>query len=346
MTAKKTASAYARAGVDIDAKMGALRRARRGIEATFTPGVIGRLGSFGGLFRSPGAGQILVASTDGVGTKIKVACAAGRHDTVGGDIVNHCVNDILVQGAEPLFFMDYIGASKLEPGTLAAILRGLCRACRENGCALLGGETAEMPGVYPPGEYDLVGTIVGRVARRELITGAAIRPGDVILGLPSSGLHTNGYTLARRIVFETAGLKPRDPFPGLKRSVADVLLAVHRSYLAPVRALRRRVAVRGLAHITGGGFADNIERVLPAGRCAVIDRSAWTPPPLFRFLAEAGRVDREEMYRVFNMGIGMVVFVRRADVLAALAALSRAGERAVPIGNVRAAARASVELAN
>jgi phosphoribosylformylglycinamidine cyclo-ligase len=326
--------------------LGALRRARRGIVATFTPGVIGRLGSFGGLFRSPGAGQILVASTDGVGTKIKVACAAGRHDTVGGDIVNHCVNDILVQGAEPLFFMDYIGASKLDPGTLAAILRGLCRACRENGCALLGGETAEMPGVYPPGEYDLVGTIVGRVARRELITGAAIRPGDVILGLPSSGLHTNGYTLARRIVFETAGLKPRDPFPGLKRSVADVLLAVHRSYLAPVRALRRRVAVRGLAHITGGGFADNIERVLPAGRCAVIDRSAWTPPPLFRFLAEAGRVDREEMYRVFNMGIGMVVFVRRADVLAALAALRRAGERAVPIGNVRAAARASVELAN
>lgn len=329
------ASAYAAAGVDIDAKMDALRRARRAIEATFTAGVVGRLGSFGGLFRSPGRDQLLVASTDGVGTKLKVAVMAGRHDTVGRDIVNHCVNDILVQGAEPLFFLDYIGASRLEGPVLAQIIRGLCRACRENGCALIGGETAEMPGLYPPGEYDLVGTIVGVVPRREVITGAGIRAGDVLIGLPSSGLHTNGYSLARRIIFEQAGLKLSDRIPGTRRTVADALLAVHRSYLRPIRALRRKVAVRGLAHITGGGFPDNVPRVLPEGLTAHIDRSAWTPPPLFAFLQEAGGVDRDEMYRVFNMGIGLVVIVRGRDVLPALAALRAAGERPVPIGNIQ-----------
>ena len=331
----KPVSAYAAAGVDIDTKMNALKRAKKSIEATFTDGVVGRLGSFGGLFRSPGRDTLLVASTDGVGTKLKVAVMAGQHDTVGQDIVNHCVNDILVQGAEPLFFLDYIGASKLDGAMLAEILRGLCKACRENGCALLGGETAEMPGLYPPGEYDLVGTIVGVVPKKEIITGAGVRVGDVLIGLPSSGLHTNGYSLARKIVFEQAGLKLNDAIPGARKTVADALLAVHRSYLKPIRALRKKVAVRGLAHITGGGFPDNVPRVLPEGLTAHIDRSAWTPPPLFQFLQEAGRVDRDEMYRVFNMGIGLIVIVRGRDVLPALAALRAAGEKPVPIGNIQ-----------
>ncbi len=331
---KQPVSAYAAAGVDIDVKMNALRRARRRIEATFTPGVVGRLGSFGGLFRSPGGGHLLVSSTDGVGTKLKVAVMTGRHDTVGRDIVNHCVNDILVQGAEPLFFLDYIGAAKLDSRVLAAVLYGLCRACRENGCALIGGETAEMPGLYPPGEYDLVGTIVGAVKRNEVITGSEIRAGDVLIGLPSSGLHTNGYSLARRVFFEQAGLRPSDRVPGLRVTVADALLAVHRSYLRPVRALRRKVRVRGLAHITGGGFPDNVPRVLPEGLAAIIDRAAWRVPPLFQFLQKAGGVDREEMYRVFNMGIGMVVMVRAADTAVTLRTLRAAGEKPVVIGRI------------
>ncbi len=339
------ASAYAAAGVDIDRKMAALRRAKRAIEATFTRGAVGRLGTFGGMFRSPGRDTLLVASTDGVGTKLKVAVMSGRHNTVGEDIVNHCVNDILVQGAEPLFFLDYIGASRLDPAVLAQLIEGLCRACRQNGCALIGGETAEMPGLYPEGEYDLVGTIVGAVRRRDVITGREIRAGDVLIGLPSSGLHTNGYTLARQIIFERARLTLDDLVPGDGRTVADALLAVHRSYLRPIRALRRAVAVRGLAHITGGGFPDNLPRILPEGLAAVVDRRTWMPPPLFAFLQQAGGVDRDEMYRVFNMGIGMVAVVRASDADEALRALRRAGERALPIGEVRPRRRRAVELA-
>ena len=330
----KTPSAYAQAGVDIDVKMKALRSARRLIGATATPGVIGGVGSFGGLFRAPGRDQILVGSTDGVGTKLKVAVLAGRHDTVGQDIVNHCVNDILCQGAHPLFFMDYVGASRIDPAVFAAVLRGLCKACRENRCALLGGETAEMPGLYPDGEYDLVGTIVGAVKRRDLVTGEAIRAGDTLIGLPSSGLHTNGYSLARRAILEQAGLKITDLLPGTRVTVADALLAVHRSYLRPVLKLRRAVKVLGIAHITGGGFPDNVPRILPDGLAAAIDRGSWKIPPLFHFIAEAGRVDREEMYRVFNMGIGLVLVVRNRDVPAALRALKSAGERPVRIGNI------------
>ncbi|MDZ4198807.1 MAG: phosphoribosylformylglycinamidine cyclo-ligase [Kiritimatiellia bacterium] len=334
---KRKQSAYAAAGVDIDVKMNALRRAKRGIEATFTPGVVGGIGSFGGLFQAPGRDTLLVSSADGVGTKLKVAALARRHDTVGQDIVNHCVNDILVQGATPLFFLDYIGASRLDPDTLAAVIRGLCKACRQNGCALLGGETAEMPGLYPPGEYDLVGTIVGQVKRREVITGAEIRAGDRLIGLPSSGLHTNGYSLARKVIFETAGLSAGDRIPGVNRTVADALLAVHRSYLKPVQALRTAVRVRGLAHITGGGFPDNIPRVLPEGLGAVVDASAWTCPPLFEFIRTTGRVDLDEMYRVFNMGIGMAVMVREADLWNAIAALRGAGEKPVVIGHIEKA---------
>ncbi len=325
----KRLSAYAAAGVDIDRKMNALKAIGAMVKRTRVPGVLSDIGAFGGLFAAPGRDQVLVASTDGVGTKLKVAAMVGRHDTIGQDIVNHCVNDILVQGATPLFFLDYLGTSRVDPEAFRAVVAGICKACRANGCALLGGETAEMPGLYPPGEYDLVGTIVGTVARRALITGRSIRPGDVVIGLPSTGLHTNGYSLARRVVFEQAGLKPSDRLPGTRQTVAQALLAVHRSYLRPIRRLLKTVPVRGMAHITGGGFYDNIPRVLPAGVRVRIDTAAWTPPPLFRFLASAGDVSREECYRVFNMGIGFVVMVRAADAARALAGLR--AERASPV---------------
>ena len=331
-TRGRAKSAYAAAGVDIDQKMAGIAAIKRMVKATATPGVLSDIGSFGGFFASPGKDQILVASTDGVGTKIKIAALAGRHDTVGQDIVNHCVNDILVQGARPLFFMDYVGSSRFDGKMFEQIVSGLCKACRENGCALLGGETAEMPGLYPPGEYDLVGTIVGVVDRRRTVTGKNVRPGDVIIGLPSTGLHTNGYSLARKIVFGQARLKVADEFPGTGRTVGDVLLAVHRSYLKPVTALMKRVTIQAMAHITGGGFPDNVPRVLPPDVCAVFDRAAWKVPPVFEFLQRRGKVDREEMYRVFNMGIGMAVIVRRKDAAAAMQTLRRAGSRPVAIG--------------
>ena len=331
---KKSVSAYAAAGVDIDEKMAGIDAIKKMVKTTATAGVLNGIGSFGGMFRSPGKDRILVASTDGVGTKLKIAALTGRHDTVGQDIVNHCVNDILVQGAAPLFFMDYIGTSKVDRHVMAAIVKGLCIACRQNGCALLGGETAEMPGVYPPDEYDLVGTIVGVVDRKAVITGGTIRAGDAILGLPSTGLHTNGYSLARKIVFERAGLTVKDRFPGTTQTVGELLLAVHRSYLKPVATLMKQVRVRGLAHITGGGFPDNVPRVLPAGLSAVFDRSSWKVPALFAFLQQAGKVDREEMYRVFNMGIGMVVIVRAAEADRAMAVLRACRAQPVRIGRI------------
>lgn len=330
----KTTSAYAAAGVDIDAKMNALKRAKKLIGDTRTPGVLSDIGSFGGLFRSPGRDHVLVSSIDGVGTKLNVAVLAGRHDTVGQDIVNHCVNDILVQGAYPLFFLDYIGTSVLEPGMIAQLIRGIAKACKANGCALIGGETAELPGLYPPGEYDLVGTIIGAVAKKDIITGRSIRAGDVLIGLPSSGLHTNGYSLARKALFSCAGLGLADKLPGTKISVENALLAVHRSYLKPVQSLLKTVTVRGMAHITGGGFYDNIPRVLPDTVDAVIDKKAWPRPALFRVIQDAAQVSDEEMHRVFNMGIGMVIAVRKADAEPALAALKTAGERPRIIGRV------------
>ena len=330
----KKNSAYGQSGVDIDAKMTALARAKKLIERTRNANVVGEWGSFGGLFKSPGKDTLLVSSADGVGTKLKVAVRAGRHDTVGQDIVNHCVDDILVQGARPLFFLDYIGLGKIDQGVMAQLITGLCKACRENGCALIGGETAELPELYPPGEYDLVGTIVGAVEKKKLITGRGIRAGDVLIGLPSSGLHTNGYSLARAVVFRRAQLECDDTFPGTKQSVADVLLAVHRSYLKPVTALMKKVTIRGMAHITGGGFYDNVPRVLPKNVDAVVDRATWTPLPVFQFIQDAGRVDRDEMYRVFNMGIGLVIVVRPADQARAITALKAAGEAPVVIGHV------------
>jgi len=331
MTKAKKKSAYAQAGVDIDEMMQGLDAIKKMVKGTDTPGVLSSIGSFGGLFQSPGRDQVLVASTDGVGTKLNVAMKAGRHHTVGQDLVNHCTNDILVQGAVPLFFLDYLGTSNLSAALFKDVISGLCKACRENGCALLGGETAEMPGLYPKGEYDLVGTIIGTVSRRKLITGASIRPGDMIIGLPSTGLHTNGYSLARKVIFKTAGLGINDTFPGTKNTVADVLLAVHRSYLKPVTALMAEVQIQGMAHITGGGLYDNVPRVLPDQCRAMIDSTSWTVPAHFRFIEEKGKVDRHEMYRVFNMGIGYVIIVRPAALDQALSILKakKAGARVI-----------------
>ncbi len=331
---RKKKSAYARAGVDIDEMMGSLAAVKRMVRSTATRGVMSDIGSFGGLFASPGRETALVASTDGVGTKLKVAVMAGRHDTVGQDLVNHCVNDILVQGARPLFFLDYLGTAKLTGHVFKDVVKGLCKACRENGCALLGGETAEMPGLYPAGEYDLVGTVVGVVERKAIITGSQIRPGDVLIGLGCTGLQTNGYSLARKVIFEDAGLKPDDTFPGTRRKVAAVLLDVHRSALGPVSAVMKHVRIRGMAHITGGGFYDNIPRVLPAGTRAVIETAAWKVPPVFRFIQERGRVDSNEMFRVFNMGIGFVLMVREADAALTIDILEKQKARPHTIGVV------------
>ncbi|MFA5687885.1 MAG: phosphoribosylformylglycinamidine cyclo-ligase [Kiritimatiellales bacterium] len=330
----KKKSAYAAAGVDIDVMMNSLQRIKKNVKSTATAGVVSEIGSFGGLFRSPGKEFLLVASTDGVGTKLKVAHMAGKHNTVGQDLVNHCVNDILVQGATPLFFLDYLGAAALEPKVFESVIDGFCKACRANGCALLGGETAEMPGLYPRGEYDLVGTIIGQVEKKKLITGKTIRKGDVIIGLPSSGLHTNGYSLARKVIFETAQKKLNDTVPGTKTTFEKALLAVHKSYLKPAVALMKKIQIHGMAHITGGGLVDNVPRILPKTVDAVFDRSTWKTPAIYQFIESAGKVDHEEMYRVFNMGIGMCIFVRAADSAAALNILCAAGEKPILIGRV------------
>ena len=327
---------YKASGVDIDAGNETVRRIRTLARSTFTPGVLSDIGSFGGLFRLDASSfkdAVLVSSADGVGTKLKVAFMTGRHDTVGVDLVNHCVNDILVQGAEPLFFLDYLATGRLSPDVAESIIKGMATACRENNCALLGGETAEMPGFYADGEYDLAGFIVGAVDKERLITGRTIRPGDLLVGVPSSGLHTNGYSLARRIAFDHLGLRADSILPDLGRSLGDALLEPHRSYLAMIRPLFDRI--KGMAHITGGGITENLPRVLPHGTAAVVDTSAWEVPALFRWLQEAGRVPADEMRRTFNMGVGMILVVgpERAD--AALEELAaRGGREARIIGEI------------
>ena len=333
-----TESRYAAAGVDIDAKAAALARARDLIRSTFTPGVLGDIGGFGGLFRPDLTAYrepVLVASTDGVGTKLKVAVAAGRHDICGADLVNHCVNDILVQGARPLFFLDYVATGKLEPEVLLAVLSGIAAGCRANGTALLGGETAEMPGFYREGEYDVAGTIVGVVDRQRVLDGSRVRAGDLAMGLPSTGLHTNGYSLARKIFFEDLGRQPSDSVPGLPGSIADALLAPHLSYLPAVEPLLSRDLVHGLAHITGGGFFENIPRVLPPELDVVLRAGAWPVPPVFDVIQREGRVSFEEMHRVFNMGIGMVVFLAPTDLAQAASLWSSVGQKFYAIGNVK-----------
>jgi phosphoribosylformylglycinamidine cyclo-ligase len=314
--ATQSKSAYAQAGVNIDNKMSALTSIKTMVAGTKTPLTLGGIGSFGGLHKVPqGKDQILVSSTDGVGTKLKIAAMMNKHDTVGQDIVNHCVNDILVQGAKPLFFMDYVGAAKFDGPQFKQIVSGLCKACKENKMALLGGETAEMPGLYPVGEYDLVGTIVGHVSKKDLITGKSIRAGDVIVGLPSGGLQTNGFSLARRVIFDLCQYSWKDKLPGTNQTFGDALLAVHKSFLKPVsRLMDLKVKINGMAHITGGGFPDNLPRVLPKCVNAEIDRSSWDVPTIFKFIERQGKVSRDEMYRVFNMGIGFVIVIPKTEL--------------------------------
>jgi phosphoribosylformylglycinamidine cyclo-ligase len=321
---------YKASGVDIDAGNEAVRRIRGLARSTFTPGVLSDIGSFGGLFQLDTrrwTEPVLVSSADGVGTKLKVAFLANRHDTIGADLVNHCVNDILVQGAEPLFFFDYLGTGKLAPAVAEQIVSGMARACRENGCALLGGETAEMPGFYADGEYDVAGFIVGIVDRARVIDGRGIRAGDVLIGVPSSGLHTNGYSLARRIAFEHLGLTVDSRVDGLEGTVGDVLLTTHRSYLPVVRPLLSNGSIKGMAHITGGGITDNLPRVLPDGTMAVVDLRSWRVPAVFEWLQRSGGVPQDDMLRTFNMGIGLVLVVARDQSAAVLDTFGSHGER-------------------
>jgi phosphoribosylformylglycinamidine cyclo-ligase len=329
---------YKDAGVDIDAATRGLRRARASIEATQGDGCVGGVGGFGGLFRMPEGLEdpLLCASTDGVGTKIHVACMTGRHDTVGEDLVNHCVNDILVQGARPLFVLDYAAFGKIDEDTLVAVIEGFARGCANNGCALLGGETAEMPGTYKAEDYDLAATVVGVVERRDLLPRPGVAPGDVLIGLRSNGLHTNGYSLARKALFEKAGLGPGDQPPELGgESIGDALLAVHRTYAPLLLPLLPAGRIKALAHITGGGFTDNIPRVLPAGTGATVDTTAWNPLPIFDLIGDAGDVPRAERYRAFNMGVGMVLVVASEDADTVLSDLEAAGETgAVRMGEV------------
>lgn len=328
---------YRDAGVDIGAQDEALARSKQAIRASFTPGVLGDVGQFGGLFdmaRVGCAGQVLVASADGVGTKLEVAKRAGIHDGVGRDLVQHCINDILVQGARPLFFMDYVGTGRLDPAVVSDLIRGCAEACRANGLALLGGETAEMPGLYADGDFDLVGFIVGAVDPERLLDGSRVRAGQVLLGLESLGLHTNGYSLARKILFERAGHELSDrPAELAGASVQEALLAPHKSYLAPLWPLLEEGCIAAMSHITGGGLVDNLPRVL-GGRRACIDLGAWEVPPLFSYLVERGGVERDEAYRVFNMGIGMVLFVEPEELPRVEAQLAAQGERAHRIGVV------------
>jgi phosphoribosylformylglycinamidine cyclo-ligase len=322
---------YKSSGVDIDAGNETVRRIRGFAKSTFTPGVLSSIGSFGGLFRL-GAGYrdpVLVSSADGVGTKLKLAFMTGRHDTVGQCLVNHCVNDILVQGAEPLFFLDYLATGKLSPDVAARVVEGVSVACRENGCALIGGETAEMPGFYADGEYDIAGFIVGVVERDRLITGERLRPGDALLGLRSTGLHTNGYSLARAIVFAKLGLAADSHVDELGCSIGEELLRVHRSYLPVVRPLLEAGLVKGLAHITGGGITENLPRILPEGTAALIDKSSWTPNAVFRYLQRVGGVPDDDMYRAFNMGVGLIVGVAADDAERVTLMLQAAGETRV-----------------
>ena len=317
-------SAYSASGVDVDAGNKAMELMGGAVRATYGPEVLMGIGAFGGLYdagrlkrmRAP----VLVASTDGVGTKTIVACAVGSYATLGWDIVHHSINDILVQGAEPLFFLDYLAAPAIEPQVIATIVGGMAAACCEAGCALLGGETSEMPGVYAADKMDVVGTIIGLVERDQIIDGSSIVPGDILVGLPSSGLHTNGFSLVRRIFGPESYPRYKEL---LGRTLGEALVEPHRSYLPQVRAIRQVAQIKGLAHLTGGGFVENIPRILPAGAAAVVNRSAWEAPPLFQLIERQGQVDHDEMYRVFNMGVGMVVIVAPGEVDRVLCAVSR-----------------------
>lgn len=335
MASRKRIS-YQQAGVSIQEATRAVHLIRKHARTTFTPGVLTDIGSFGAGYRLAGfKDPVLISSADGVGTKLKIAFMTGRHDTIGEDLVNHCVNDIAVQGATPLFFLDYFATGKLDASVADQVIAGIARGCRQNGCALIGGETAEMPGLYQPGEYDLAGFIVGAVERKAMLSGKSIRSGDVLVGLPSTGLHTNGYSLARKLLFEVAHRE-------LDRVLADELLKVHRSYLKPIRELIGAQVLKGAAHITGGGMTDNLPRILPEGVAAEVRCGSWPIPPIFEELQKIGNVPLEDYRRTFNLGIGMILVIAQRKLRKAQHILERLGEQCFVIGTVIEAGKNSV----
>jgi phosphoribosylformylglycinamidine cyclo-ligase len=328
---------YVDAGVNIAVADDAKQRIRHHASRTFTSAVLGGIGSFGALYaldtrkyKEP----VLVSSADGVGTKLKIAMATGVHSTVGGDLVNHCINDILVQGAEPLFFLDYLAMGKLEPDIVEQLVEGMSRSCRKAGCALIGGETAEMPGFYPLGEYDLAGFIVGVVERKKLLTGKNVKPGDALIALPSVGLHTNGYSLARKLVFEVANLKPDTYVADVSNKIGAELLKPHVCYAPALKNIVARGWVSALAHITGGGIPGNLPRVLPSGVRAQIDLESWPVPPIFKYLAKLGKIDTDELLQSFNMGVGMILVVPPTNVKSVEADLKKRREKFFLIGRI------------
>jgi phosphoribosylformylglycinamidine cyclo-ligase len=329
---------YRDAGVDIDEADRAVARIKTLAKSTFSKHVLTGIGSFGAAYHLAGwKDPVLISSADGVGTKLKVAFLMDQHGTVGHDLVNHCVNDIMVQGAEPLFFLDYFATGKLKAAVTAEVVEGISRGCRENGCALIGGETAEMPGLYADGEYDMAGFIVGAADRKDLLTGASIRAGDALLGLPSAGLHTNGYSMARKLFFDVAGMSVRTRVPELGCTVGEELLKIHRSYAKPIRALRKAGILKGAAHITGGGITENTPRMLPKGLAAEINTASWDVPPVFEIMRRIGDVPVDDWRRTFNLGIGMILAVDARDARRAESILMRAKEDFVRIGSVVAA---------
>jgi len=337
MADSKPSLSYRDAGVNIDAANEALGNVKEMIRRTFDENVVQDIGSFGAMYSLNASNMeepVLVSSVDGVGTKLKLAFMMNKHDTVGIDLVSHCVNDILVQGARPLFFLDYLAFGKLEPAVAAEVIKGLATGCRYAGCALIGGETAEMPNMYTEGEYDVAGTIVGIVDRKNIVDGSTVVSGDVVIGIGSSGLHTNGYSLARKICFEVAGLTCDSPMPGTGKTVGEALLEPHRSYAKLIQVLMRIVKVKAMAHITGGGITDNLPRSIPKTMGASIDLGTWTVPPVFSFLKDAGNVADLEMLRTFNLGMGYLVVVSAAEAEKALDALRQGGEEPARIGEI------------
>jgi phosphoribosylformylglycinamidine cyclo-ligase len=328
---------YAQAGVDVKAGEETVERIKQLARSTFGPNVLSEIGSFGGFYKLPVgemAQPVLVSSADGVGTKLKLAFMTGKHDTVGEDLVNHCVNDILVHGARGLFFLDYIATGKLDPATVADIVTGLARGCRQAGMALIGGETAEMPDFYQAGEYDIAGFIVGMVDQKKVINGSTIRVGDVCIGLASNGLHTNGYSLARKAAFDIAKHQPDDRVPELKMTIAEALMKVHRCYAPIIFPLLEKFEIHGMAHITGGGLPGNLNRILPEGCDAAIQKSSWPVPPIFAYLGRVGNLDQTDIYSAFNMGIGYVLVVPTSEADSIMKSLAGVGESAYRIGTI------------
>jgi phosphoribosylformylglycinamidine cyclo-ligase len=332
---------YKAAGVDIDAMAGAIHQMKESVRATYNAAVLTDVGAFGGMYtlRDLQGDSVLVSSIDGVGTKVKIAKLTGKYDTIGADLVNHCVNDILVQGARPLFFLDYFATSRLEPNVLTEVVKGMANACRDAGCVLIGGETAEMPSVYCDEEFDLAGCIVGVVDRDKIITGSKVAAGDVLVGLASSGLHTNGYSLARKVLLDKCGMKVDEYVPELGKTLGDELLETHRCYYRPVSEVLANHDIHGIAHLTGGGFYDNIPRVLPADCQVTVERRNWSHQPIFSLIQERGGISDKEMFRTFNMGIGLVLIVPKERAVAICEELRALGEIASIIGEVHKGSR-------